>query len=264
MTQPADPRRQLGAFLRARREAVTPAQAGLPSGGYGRRRTPGLRREEVAQLCGISTTWYTWTEQGRDITLSASALARLADALRLTVAERRYLFELARRRDPAPPPASSAPTVVPPTLKAILEATAAPAYLLDGLWHARAWNAAAADLFAPWFDGGDTSLLRFVFLNPVARDFISDWDDRARRLLAEFRADIARTPDDQDIQRMVTDLQRDSPAFAAFWNSHAVLGRGGGARRFSHPIHGAVRYDQMTLVPSAFPDHKIVILLPAM
>src|SRR5690348_11309019 len=150
-----DQRRQLASFLRTHREALTPEGAG-----QGRRRTPGLRREEVAQLCGLSTTWYTWVEQGRDIALSAAALARLADALCLTAAERAYLFELTRRRDPAPPVSASAHAPAPPELVAALHGMTAPAYLLDRLWHARGWNEAAGRLFAPWFTSGETCLLR--------------------------------------------------------------------------------------------------------
>lgn len=260
MLLPGDQRRQLGAFLRAHREALAPDAAGQHA--RGRRRTPGLRREEVAQLCGLSTTWYTWVEQGRDIALSATALARLADALRLTAAERAYLFELTRRRDPAPPAAVSPATAAPPELVPLLHATTVPAYLLDRLWHARAWNAAAGRLFAPWFDSGETNLLRYVFLAASARDFIRDWEHRAQRLAAEFRADTAHHPDDGAMRELVHDLQRSSAVFARFWHNHAVLAREGGVRLFNHPRDGALRYQQVTLVPASYPDHKLVMLLP--
>ena len=258
MADGTDLRRELGAFLRTHRESVSPGdRAG------DRRRTPGLRREEVAQLCGISTTWYTWIEQGRDIALSAAALSRLASALHLTAAERSYLFEVARRRAPSPPVEPSPPVAVPADLRAVLEALQTPAYLLDRLWHARAWNGPAADLFAPWFDSGEPCLLRFVFLSPVARAFICDWGERTERLIAEFRADFARNPDDAGLRRVLGDLLRDAPAFARLWNGHAVLGREGGPRRFDHPRHGVMRYTQVTLLPATHPDHKIVVLLPA-
>jgi transcriptional regulator with XRE-family HTH domain len=258
MLLPPDQRRQLGAFLRTHREALTPGAPGQLS----RRRTPGLRREEVAQLCGFSTTWYTWVEQGRDISLSAPALARLADGLRLTTAERAYLFELTRRRDPAPPAAASAQAPAPLELVAALRSMTIPAYLLDRLWRASAWNDPAGRLFAPWFTSGESCLLRYVFLDPTARDFISDWENRARRLLAEFRADTAHNPDDPAMRELVGNLLRTSPSFARFWNSHAVLAREGGARRFSHPQDGTLQYEQITLVPAAHQDHKLVMLLP--
>ncbi|MDJ0389506.1 helix-turn-helix transcriptional regulator [Roseomonas sp. E05] len=267
MLLPADQRRLLGAFLRRHRESLAPQAAGLPMTPPGhsprRRRTPGLRREEVAQLCGISTTWYTWLEQGRDIALSAEALARLAEALRLTPAERAYLFELARRRDPAPPMAGSAPASPPPELVAALRASAAPAYLLDRLWHARGWNGAAGRLFSPWLGSGETCLLRYVFLDPTARDFICDWENRAQRLLAEFRADTAHDPEDTGMRTLVGDLLRSSTPFARFWNNHAVLAREGGERMFSHPEDGLLRYEQVTLLPAAQPGYKLVMLLPA-
>jgi len=261
MHLPPDRRRELGAFLRARREATPPADAGFLSAGRERRRTPGLRREEVAQICGISTTWYTWTEQGRDIALSAEALARLATALRMTAAERAYLFELTKRRDPAPAAAQPVLSATPAALLAMIHATNAPAYLLDRLWHARGWNEPAADLFAPWLGTSETSLLRFVFLNPVARDFISDWENRARRLLAEFRADIVNDPEDEEVRLMVRDMRHASPEFDRFWRSHAVLGRDGGRRGFHHPSRGLVAYEQMTVVPASHPHFKIVVLL---
>jgi transcriptional regulator with XRE-family HTH domain len=256
MSLPEEQRRLLGAFLRAHRERLPPDPLAL-----GRRRTPGLRREEVAQLCGLSTTWYTWAEQGRDIALSPAALSRLAATLRLTVAERCYLFELARRRDPMPP-AEAGDSEVPKELLEALQATSAPAYLLDRLWHVRGWNAPAGRLFAPWFDSGKTCLLEFVFQEPAARKFIADWDHRARRLLAEFRADTARDPNDQGMRLIVDKLRRNNETFASFWNSHAVLTREGGERVFNHPLDGRLLYQQVTLLPAAHPSHKLVILLP--
>lgn len=253
MLLPAERRRLLGAFVRSRREALPP-----PS--VGRRRTPGLRREEVAVDCGISTAWYSWIEQGRDIALSPQALGRLAGALHLTPAERAYLFELARQRDPMP--GSRAADAVPPELDDAVRAMAVPAYLLDRLWTARAWNSAAAHLFAPWLGGGEPCLLAFVFRNPAARDFIVDWEGRARRLIAEFRADTAPAPDDPALAALVAGLRADSPDFARLWEDHAVATRDGGARGFRHPDDGLLAYDQVTLVPAAHPDHKIVMLLP--
>lgn len=262
MLLPADQRRLLGAFLRARREALTPACVAEAAVFPGRRRTPGLRREEVAQLCGMSSTWYSWIEQGRDISLSAGSLARLADALRLTAAERAYLFELSRRRDPSPALVERQDGRVPAELRAVLQTAAAPAYLMDRRWHALAWNDAAGRLFSPWLDSGESCLLRYVFLDPGARDFICDWEDRAGRIIAEFRADTARNPEDPAIKTLVEDLQKDSPAFSRLWNSHAVLTREGGTRLFHHPQDGLLRYEQITLVPAPFPEHRVVMLLP--
>ena len=262
MLLPADQRRLLGAFLRARREALTPAIVTSVATFPGRRRTPGLRREEVAQLCGMSSTWYCWIEQGRDISLSAGSLARLSDALRLTAAERAYLFELSRRRDPSPALVERQDGRVPAALRAVLQASVAPAYLMDRRWHALAWNDAAGRLFSRWFDSREPCLLRYVFLDPGARDFICDWEDRAARIIAEFRADTARAPEDEAVKALVEDLQKDSPIFSRLWNSHAVLTREGGTRLFRHPEDGLLRYEQITLVPAPFPEHRVVMLLP--
>jgi transcriptional regulator with XRE-family HTH domain len=251
----AERRRLLGAFVRSRREALPPSAGG-------RRRTPGLRREEVALSCGISTAWYSWIEQGRDIALSPQALARLAEALRMSAAERAYLFDLALQRDPTAPAGPSAAEAVPADLVAAVRAIGAPAYLLDRLWRARAWNAEAGRLFAPWLQGPDPCLIAFVFRDPAARSFIVDWEERARRVIAEFRADTARTPEDPALVALVAGLRAESPDFARLWEAHAVALREGGARRFRHPEDGLLAYEQVTLLPTAHPDPKIVMLLP--
>lgn len=258
MTLPDDQRHLLAGFLRARREVLAPEAVGLPA--TRRRRTPGLRREEVAQLCNISTTWYTWVEQARDVSLSVAALGRVADGLRLTSAERAYLFELAQRRDPAQePPPSDAP---PQDLTAALQTIAAPAYLLDRLWRVCGHNSAAARLFSLWFESGEACLLRFIFLVPAAREFIRGSEDRARRVVAEFRADTARHPHDVALQSLARDMQASSVEFSMMWTSYAVLAREGGVRRFMHPQDGAVQMRQLTFVPATHPGHKLVLLLP--
>ena len=250
-------RRALGAFIRARREALVPLDHGLSL--QGRRRTPGLRREEVAQLAGFSTTWYTWLEQGRDISMSATALARLAGALSLDPAERAYLFELSRHRDPAEPPAAPHENL-PPALAATVDALAQPAYVTDRLLRACHWNAPAAALLGPWLVGGEPSLLRYMFLDPSARSFVANWEERAQRLLAEFRADMAHAPGDAEVSRLVADLTARSPDFARLWTHHRVLAREGGERRFHHPERGEVRAEQLTFVPLGHPDFRLVVL----
>ena len=230
--------------------------------GFGRRRTPGLRREEVALRAGISTTWYTWLEQGRDIALSPAALARLAEALSLSTAERAYLFELARRRDPARPSHGSAFDVAP-EWQQVVAAMPMLAYLIDRSWCLRAWNVAAGELFASWLASGEACLLRYVFLHASARDLICDWEERAHRLVAEFRADTALYPGDAELAMLIAELQSESPAFQQLWNQHDVLAREGGRRSFHHPQLGRVERTQVTLTPSGLPDHKLVLLLPA-
>lgn len=256
----ADQRRRLAEFLRGQRERLDAAEFGLHPGA-GRRRTPGLRREEVAQLCGISPTWYTWLEQARDISVSPAALARLAGTFRLSPAERAYLFDLAQKRDPAAPvPADKA--AVPKELADAVAAVASPCYLLDRLWTARAWNAPAERLFSGWLGGPERCLLAYVFLDRCAPAFIQDWENRAERLAAEFRADTARFPEDPGLAALVERLRAESPLFDALWERHAVLAREGGERSFLHPIDGRLLYRQITLVPAGHAEFKLVLLLP--
>jgi transcriptional regulator with XRE-family HTH domain len=251
-------RRALAEFVRAQRERLLPAAIGLAAGR--RRRTPGLRREEVAQLCGLSATWYTWIEQGRDVSVSPAALARLAGALRLGRAERAYLFELAGRRDPDPATSDSEP--VPWAALRCLETIASPAYILDQRWEARGWNPPAERLFAGWLDRpGERNLLRFIFLEPAARALICDWEERARRVAAEFRAGCSAHLDDPALGRFIAALHRESPDFARFWDAHGVLGREGGERTFNHPSDGFLRYEQVTFSLASGPDLKLTILV---
>lgn len=256
----AELRSELGAFIRARREMLSPRQLGLPA--QGRRRTPGLRREEVAQLAGLSTTWYTWLEQGRDMSMSANALSRLADVLALSGAERDYLFQLSRHRDPRTPALSNL-SELPASLRTIVDMVPAPAYVIDRLWHAQCWNKAAADLLGPWLMEAEKNLLRFMFFAPSARSLITDWEERSRRVIAEFRADTAHMPDDRDAAALIAELKEGSADFVRLWGDHRVLAREGGLRAFDHPGRGRIEAEQVTFAPIGYPDHKLVILLPA-
>jgi transcriptional regulator with XRE-family HTH domain len=250
----AESRRALGAFLRAHRERlpVPPSLSGR------RRRTPGLRREEVADACGVSSTWYTWLEQGRDISASATALSRLAEVLLLSSAERAYLFELAGRRDPAG--SIEAEHGLSPYVLALPQRIISPAYLLDITWTAQAWNAAATRLFTGWLDGAaDRNLLRFIFLSPAARRLISDWEERGRRVVAEFRADYSRQLRNPAMRSLINELSECSPDFARHWEEQAVLHREGGERCFNLP-GGLRRYHQASFILASHPDIKLVTL----
>jgi transcriptional regulator with XRE-family HTH domain len=250
-------RQQLGEFLRARRDQLRPEDFNLPSGQ--RRRAPGLRREEAALLCGISPTWFTWIEQGRTTSVSVPTLAAIARGLRLSRAERSYLFELAARADPSPPRTHAAD---PQQLQPLLDEIRSPAYVLDRHWDAVAWNKPARELFTHWLGKPDRNLLHFVFLVPQARKFIVGWADRAQRLVAEFRADTAGWRDDPVRQALVQELVDASPEFAATWASQQVLARDGGRRRFQHPRRGRCEYEQFTLKLSQHAELKLTVLTP--
>jgi hypothetical protein len=212
----------------------------------------------------MSTTWYTWVEQGREVSMSPAALARLARAFRLTRAERAYLFDLADKRDPdihqAGPDAD-----LPEAAAAGIASITVPAYLLDRHWQARHWNPAAAELFIGWLDDGaadpQRNLLRYIFLAPQARQLIVDWDDRARRVVAEFRADHSHALDDPQLRQLIDDLRRRSPVFSRLWEEQSVLGREGGNRQFRHPQRGLLLYRQIAFTLANQPDIKLVMLV---
>lgn len=255
---------KLAEFIRARREAVTPAMAGLPGGG--RRRTPGLRREELAQLVDVSPTWLTWMEQGRPVSASGKLLARLAQVLQLSAAERAYLFEVADKADPEHGAVAGAGAGAG-ELAAIVSAIDAPAYMLDQQWNAVAWNAQAADLFVGWLDVAPAELpnqLRFMFQSPQARQLIAGWPERAQRLVAEFRADIGRRADQAPLAGLIAQLLDASAEFGLWWSAQQVLGRDGGLRRFQHPVQGALEFNQVTLHLARQHDIKLVMLLPVL
>jgi len=252
----AENRRQtLGRFVRAHRERIRPDNPG-------RRRTPGLRREELAERAGISMTWCAWIEQGRDVNASPHALARLARALSLTAPERAYLFELAGRRDPD---SATAPLLddAPASVRLLVEGSSCPAYGLDRAWNACCWNVPAAKLFTGWLDTDwAPNLLRFMFTTTQARELVPDWEDRARRLVAEFRAEQGNSQTDPLTQRLITQLREESPDFAAVWTAQDVSWREGGQRRFRRPSGGTATYRQFTYHPADRPDYKVVLLMP--
>jgi transcriptional regulator with XRE-family HTH domain len=271
MASAAPQSRLLGDFLRARRAALQPPDLGLPQ--RSRRRTPGLRREEVAQQCGISATWYTWIEQGRTAAISAPTLVALAQGLHLTPAERAYLFELAARVDPSPPGRTATGGE---ELAGLVRVIRSPAYVLDRYWNAIEWNPAAARLFRDWLGAAPTvrrrsaaslpaaeppNLLRFVFLQPRARALLLDWDERARRLVAEFRADTPQMRDDPQRSALVEELSRASREFASGWRAQRVLARDGGRRSF-RVGRGVQHFEQHILRVVRRPELRMTVLVP--
>lgn len=258
-------RSELGQFLQALRSRSAPAAFGFAAGN--RRRTQGLRREEVAQLAGISPTWYTWIEQGRKINISAAVLDRLAQTLQLNRSERAYLFEMAGQRDLQA--AQAEKDSAPATLIGMLADIAVPAYIMGRYWDLLAWNPPAAKLFTGWLDRPHAAtaplpnLLRFVFLLPQAQRFVADWETRARRIAAEFRADCRSQLEDPALQRLIEELTQASPDFARYWKQHDVLERQGGQRAFNHPKRGLIHYQQVTLRLEEQAQLKLVLLKPS-
>lgn len=252
---------KLGEFIRAHREHTQPEDVGLPGGG--RRRTPGLRREELAQLCSVSPTWLTWLEQGRPVSASAKMLGNISDVMRLSPAERAYLFRLADKVDSRTETTSAEPTK---ELTKVVKAIKTPAYILNRQWDAVAWNRPAKELFVGWLDLAPVdvapNLLRFMFTANNAPKLIIDWSERADRLVAEFRADCGKHADQGKLKALVDELTTGSKEFRKRWNQQNVVNREGGERRFVHPKNGELVFDQITLHLAAQTDLKLVMLLP--
>jgi transcriptional regulator with XRE-family HTH domain len=253
-------RAEFADFLRTRRASLLPQDVGLPNGG--RRRTPGLRREEVAQLAGVGTTWYTWLEQGRDVRASLDVLDSLARALRLTPAERGHLILLGRgEQGPAcPPPAERASR----THKRLVENLGtSPAYILGRRWDYLAWNKACRVVFS-WEPGRDPSTRNHVwltFMDPARRELMPDWERGARRLVAKFRADSARHIGDPAFERLISSLQAASPEFRKWWERHEVAGGGEGRKELLHPVAGKLVFEHAVFRHEAS-DQRLVLYSP--
>ncbi|MBP6345892.1 MAG: helix-turn-helix transcriptional regulator [Neisseriaceae bacterium] len=259
------PKQALGEFIRAQRERILPVQVGLPSGT--RRRTPGLRREEVAALSGISTTWLAWLEQGRTETASAKALSRLAKALLMTPAEQKHLFELAGLHlDPKEPTQKREVEPLSSVLQKTVDNILVPAMVYDRYWDLAYANATAADLFAHWFEQekAGINLLDYLFLDPHSKHFMGDWAALADRVVVQLRAEFNNHADDEALQAYVRGWMGKSPEFAAFWNEtdDAALTKSSHLRKIKHQVSGEMTYHSVTLNLTEAPGLKLVVLNP--
>ena len=250
-------RHALADFLRTRRMRLGPGEVGLPPGL--RRRTPGLRREEVAMLAGIGTSWYTSLEQSRDVHPSGQVLESLARVLLLTADERRHLFLLAGQGIPAD--AAPSEEVNPGLYQMVENLDPHPAYIMGRRWDLLAWNRAADLLFSfnePRPPHSRNMLWR-VFANPEVRARNADWEGVTRFMLAQFRADYARYPGDPWFAGLIDDLHRAVPEFGALWSRHDVQGAPNCHKRIEHPALGYLEFEHFTLQTPTHPDLKIVI-----
>lgn len=238
--QPAA-RPELAAFLRGRRARVHPHDVGLPNGS--RRRTPGLRREEVAQLADVGASWYTWLEQGRDIQVSEALLERLAQALRLSPSERSHLFVLAQGRMPSIK--TMAQTSVSVALHRVIDIHPYPAIVTTPRRDIVAMNPAAEMLFGKMV--GQNSL-RSMFANPKTRKRRPTWEVDARRLVALFRIEAGRAADRSEFDALITELNEISEDFRRLWKEHEITDVIEGAKIVSHPDVGEIELDHVTLM----------------
>ena len=254
-------RQALADFLRKRRAGLTPAEVGLPPGL--RRRTPGLRREEVAQLANIGVSWYVWLEQGREVNPSAQVLDSLAGALRLTPNERRHLFVLAGQM--LSPQTTPAEECVSPVLRQMLaDLNPSPAYVIGRRWDYLAWNQAADAIFAisdapaPY---GRNLVWRF-FTDPAMRQHFPNWEQMARGVLAEFRTASVRHLGDRAFTDLIKALKQSSPEFCQWWPHHDAPRSLDGDKTLDHPTLGRLEFEFVILQVLSDPDVKLTIFIP--
>ena len=255
-------RGELAELLRTRRDRLTPADVGLPAGS--RRRTAGLRREEVAQLAGVSPTYYTFLEQGRDVRPSRQVLAALAGALRLSSAERAHLFQLAGVT-PAADDQGQAETVDPVVAAMVGRLDPFPAYLKGRRWDVLAANRAARALFTDWSvrAPGDRNMVWWMFTDPAARKVYVDWEKEAAYMLGRFRAAAARRLDDPDFTDLIERLHQASPEVRRWWPRHDVQSVSGGTKHLHHPALGDVVFQHAVLQAADHPEQTLVYFTTA-
>ena len=250
----------LGTYLRDRRIRLDPAAFGFP---VGRRRTPGLRREEVAQRSNISATWYTWLEQGRGGAPSADVLNRIAGALMLTENEREHLFLLGLGRPPEV--RYKAVEGVTPRLQRLLDVLdVSPALIKTATWEVVAWNRAAATVLTDYgtLPLGQRNILRLIFCDPRVRAAQYDWESIARFVVGAFRADAARAGAVSEVGELVDELCGRSPEFAALWRDNDVHGHGEGVKRLRHPILGSIELEYSAFAVDGRPDLGMIVYNP--
>ncbi|HEV8634101.1 MAG TPA: helix-turn-helix transcriptional regulator [Chloroflexota bacterium] len=256
----ATTRAELSDFLKSRRARIAPAAVGLRGGS--RRRTPGLRREEVADLAGVGLTWYTWLEQGRGIRVSPEVLTGIARALQLEPAERAHLFRLAGH---APPATEAAASAVSPRLRRILDRwDPLPAHVAGRRRDVLAWNRAGEALNG-WsrLPDGRRNVLWWVFMVPTARRVLVDWEQEAALAVAAFRAEAGGALGEPDYRELVAELLEGSPDFAAVWARQDVRGRQEALHRFAHPELGRFDLEFMPFQVAEQPSLRLYLYTPA-
>lgn len=251
----------LGTYLRDRRTRLDPAAFGLAGT---RRRTPGLRREEVAQRANISPTWYTWLEQGRGGAPSADVLDRIARALMLTDVEREHLYLLGLGRPPEV--RYRVADGITPRLQRVLDALElSPALVRTATWDVVAWNRAASLVLTDYGSRprDQRNILRIIFGDPGVRAAQYDWESVARFVVGAFRADAARAGAASQVGDLVNELCQLSPEFEALWRDNDVRGYSEGVKRIRHPILGPIAFEHSSFAVDGRPDLGMIIYNPA-
>jgi transcriptional regulator with XRE-family HTH domain len=254
-------RRELANFLRSRRASAAPATFGFPISKS--RRTPGLRREEVAAAAGVGLTWYTALEQGKPIQVSASFLENVARALRLTPAERAHLFALAQRREPTFSSQSADSKDV--SIQMILDGIIHPAYARTNRFDVLAWNASNTSYFGNFaaIPPEERNVVRLMFTRSYHRKSMPNWDADVRSLLATFRFNFGRASDPRGYLSLIAELKAISPAFERLWAMQDVSDRGEGVTRLTSPRLGDLHFTHQVLALEGRPETQIVMFIPA-
>jgi transcriptional regulator with XRE-family HTH domain len=261
MSEHATGGNQLATYLKGRRAKLDPAAFGFPPE---RRRTPGLRREEVAQRANISPTWYTWLEQGRGGAPSADVLDRIARALMLTDVEREHLFLLGLGRPPEVRYQKN--EGITPRLQRVLDALEpSPALIRTAIWDVVAWNRAATVMLTDYgsLPPEQRNILRFIFLDPRVRAAQYDWESVARFVVGAFRVDAARAGAAAAVESLVDELCRLSPEFKAMWRDNDVRSHGEGVKHIRHPILGTLAFEYSAFAVDGRADLSMVVYNPA-
>jgi transcriptional regulator with XRE-family HTH domain len=253
-------RHELGLFLK-RKRASTIADRNT-AGATGRRRTTGLRREDVASLAGVGLTWYTWLEQGREINVSTAFLEQICKALKLNSAERAYLFAMAHRR---PPPiqgdGQKCPDIV--ALQTVLDCIGRPAYARNNRFDVLAWNDMNTRYFGDFgrVPVGERNVLWLMFTQTKYRDVMPEWENDARKLVANLRLRLAEANDRLAFEVLITRLYKESLDFQRIWNQHEVESIGEGVSRLISPKLGSVVFKHFTMAPEGFGDTHVVVFV---
>jgi transcriptional regulator with XRE-family HTH domain len=253
-------RQQLADFLKGCRARMTPADLGLPDSS--RRRTPGLRREDVASLAGVSVTWYTWLEQGRDIRVSDDVLEKISQTLRMSKTEREFLYGLVQHR-PAPL-AEPLDGHVDEALERMISALNVPALVITLGWDVMAWNSIMAAVFSEYqkIKPGERNLLRHLLTDERYQGDLDEYRRIARRVIAKFRIDYSHAPEDSAMNALIRELSDACEIFAELWAESEVADRSHGINSWTHPKLGGITFEHTSYIPEGSPDLRLVIFIP--
>jgi transcriptional regulator with XRE-family HTH domain len=252
---------QRSEFLRMCRARIKPEEVGL-AGGLRRAHATGLRREDVAALSGVSVSWYTWLEQGRDMRVSDDVLERLSETFRLTADERTYLFSLVQQR--VPRLHSDSDNEAPPDVVRMIKHVNMPAVAMNLRWDVLAWNALNSAIYRDYgtLPPGQRNLLEILMIKPVRHMTSRQLESTARRICARLRYDITRSPADPKLDQLVRRLSAESPLFSRIWNDQDFTVRAYGLHRFTHARFGPVSFEHNSFVPDGHPNIRVVTCIP--